>query len=66
MPRPQSLYQQTIAGREHKLVWYHFKEKLPETKPVREKTDRRPLRAEAKLGNQSIVSAPKKAPKRRR
>jgi TonB family protein len=63
LPRPPTAYQQMIKGREHKLVWYHFKEKLPEIKPLRSKTDNRPLRAEAKLRNQSIVSAPKKAPK---
>src|ERR1700756_1887973 len=63
LPRPQSAYQQLIQGKEHKLVWYHFKDKLPEIKPLRSKTDNRPMRAEAKLRNQSIVSAPKKAPK---
>lgn len=63
MPQLQSAYQQTIAGREHKLVWYHFKEKLPEIRPTRSKADNRALRAEVKLRNQSIVSAPKQAPK---
>ncbi len=63
LPRPQSAYQQLIERQEHKLVWYHFKEKLPEIKPTRAKADRRPLRAETRLRKQSIVSAPKTAPK---
>jgi len=62
LPKPQSAYRQTIEGREHKLVWYRFKEKLPEIRPLRSKADRRPLQAQAKLRSQSIVSAPKKAP----
>ncbi len=63
MPRPQSAYQQMIQGQEHKLVWYHFKEKLPEIRPLASKADHRLLRAEVKIPNQSIVSAPKRAPK---
>jgi TonB family protein len=63
LPKPQSAYQQMIQGKEHKLVWYHFKEKLPEIKPAQSHADHRPLRAEVKIPNQSIVSAPKMAPK---
>jgi TonB family protein len=63
LPRLQPAYQQLIQGREHKLVWYHFKDKLPEIKPARSKADNRALRAEVKIRSQSIVSAPKKAPK---
>lgn len=63
LPRPQSAYQQLIQPNEHKLVWYHFKEKLPEIKTTRSSSDRRPLRAEKLLRNQSIVSAPRNAPK---
>jgi TonB family protein len=63
LPRPRTAYQQLIQVQEHKLVWYHFKEKLPEIQPSRASADRRPLRAESVLRNQSIVSAPKRAPK---
>jgi TonB family protein len=63
IPRPKSAYQMMIEGREHKLVWYHFKEKLPEVKPTRAKADSRPLRAEVVTPRQQIVSSPKNAPK---
>jgi TonB family protein len=62
LPKPKSAYEQLIAGREHKLIWYHFKEKLPEVKPTRTKSDDRPMRAEVR-NRQQIVSAPRKAPK---
>jgi TonB family protein len=63
LPKPRSMYDLTIKGREHKLVWYHFKEKLPEVKPANAKADNRLLRAEVKIAKQSIVSSPKNAPK---
>ena len=63
LPKPASMYDLTIKGREQKLVWYHFKEKLPEVKPTNSKADHRALRAEVKIANQSIVSSPKNAPK---
>jgi TonB family protein len=63
IPKPKSAYEQLIAGREHKLVWYHFKEKLPEVKPATAKDDLRPMRAEVKTPRQQIVSSPKNAPK---
>jgi TonB family protein len=63
LPKPRTAYQQLIQAQEHKLVWYHFKEKLPEIKPSHASADHRPLRAEVRLRDQSIVSAPRKAPK---
>jgi TonB family protein len=63
IPKPKSAYEQLIQGREHKLVWYHFKEKLPEVKPTRAKADSRPMRAEVRTPRQQIVSAPRNAPK---
>ncbi len=62
IPKPKSAYQMMIEGREHKLIWYHFKEKLPEVKPT-VKSDNRPMRAEVKTPRQQIVSSPKNAPK---
>ena len=60
--RSPSEYQQEFAGKEDRIVWYHFK-KLPEIRPPKRQADRRPLRAETKAA-QAIVSSPKNAPKR--
>jgi hypothetical protein len=60
--RSPSEYQQEFAGKEDRIVWYHFK-KLPEIRPPERRADRRPLRAETKA-EQAIVSSPKNAPKR--
>jgi TonB family protein len=57
-----SEYQQEFAGKEDRIVWYHFR-KLPEIRPPERKAQRRPLRAETKA-EQAIVSSPKNAPKR--
>ncbi len=62
LPQNPSAYAQLIEGREHKLVWYKFKDKLPDVSPARQ-ADRRPPRAEIKIAKQSIVSSPKDAPK---
>src|SRR2546421_11378274 len=59
IPKRQTAYDQVIKGREDKLIWYHFKNKLPDVKPVvRTKDSRRP-RAEVKIAKQSIISSPK-------
>jgi TonB family protein len=58
-PQPRSLYEQVIQPHEHELVWYSFKEKLPEVSPPDEQ-DPRPPDAERKLADQTIVSNPKK------
>ncbi|HEU5023262.1 MAG TPA: hypothetical protein VFT60_15295, partial [Bryobacteraceae bacterium] len=50
-------YQQEFAGKEDRIVWYHFK-KLPEIRPPKRQADRRPLRAATKA-LQAIVSSPK-------
>jgi len=52
--RPRSLYDQVIKPHEHELVWYSFREKLPEVSP--EKTDDHPPGAELKSPDQTIVS----------
>ena len=63
LPQNPSAYKQLIEGREHKLVWYKFKDKLPDVSPTQTQADRRPPRAEIKIAKQSIVSSPKDAPK---
>jgi TonB family protein len=52
--RPRSLYDQVIKPHEHELVWYSFRQKLPEVSP--EKADDRTLAAELKSPDQTIVS----------
>ncbi|MGI8988250.1 MAG: energy transducer TonB [Bryobacteraceae bacterium] len=61
LPRNPSAYEQLISTHESKLVWYQFKDKLPDVSP-KSSADRRPPRADIKL-RQSIVSSPKNAPK---
>ena len=64
LPKPaQSEYALKIEGHEPKIVWYKLRKELPEVTPPRSKSERRPLRAEAKA-KQSIVSAPANAPKK--
>ncbi len=61
--KPQSLYAQVIAPHASKLVWYNFREKLPEvTPPAAHKPDQ-PPRAEVKIASQEIVAGSPKAPR---
>ena len=57
-----SAYDQLFKGKESQIVFYKFKDKLPDVKPVAS-ADRRPPRAEVKIPKQQIVSSPKNAPK---
>jgi protein TonB len=52
--RPRSLYDQMIKRHEHELVWYSFRQKLPEVSPL-EKPDDRPPGAELR-SPQTIIS----------
>ena len=61
----QNAYQQLIAGHEPKLLWYKFRDKLPDVKPLTAKGDERPPKAEEKLEKQNIISSPEAAPKGR-
>jgi len=54
--RPKSAYQREIAPHEKKLVWYRFKDKLPEVSPSKEAKKAEPVRAEVKNPKQTIVS----------
>ncbi len=57
-----SAYDQLIKGQEAKLVFYKFKNKLPDVQPVRT-ADARPPKAEIQIAKQQIVSSPKNAVK---
>jgi TonB family protein len=56
--RPQSLYEQIIKPHEHELVWYSFRQKLPEVTPS-EIQPSQPAGAELKSPDQTIISNPK-------
>jgi TonB family protein len=63
-PRPsashksRSLYDEVIRPHEHQLVWYSFRQKLPEVSPP-ETQSSKPPGAEIKTPDQAIVSNPK-------
>jgi TonB family protein len=57
-----SEYQQAIAGREAKLVWYKFNNPLPDIDPLSAEAEPKPVRAEVEA-HQQIVASPKNAPK---
>jgi TonB family protein len=58
----KSAYQQAIAGKEDKLVWFKFKDKLPDVAPSRARPESKPLKAALKAP-QNIVASRKDAPK---
>ena len=64
-PAPQqpqkNAYQQLIAGSEKKLVWYSFKDKLPEVSPLERKGISQPPRSDTKAAKQTIVANPPRA-----
>ncbi len=57
-----SAYDQSIKGKEAQLVFYKFKNKLPDVQPA-QSGDARPAKAEVRIAKQSIVSSPKLAVK---
>jgi TonB family protein len=57
-----SAYDQLIKGKEAQIVYYKFKDKLPDVKPV-QNADSRPPKATIRIPKQQIVSSPKNAPK---
>ncbi len=63
-PPRKNAYRQSFAGKETKLTWYRFKDKLPAVKPLQRSADKRPPKAEVKL-SQNIISSPPNAPKAR-
>src|ERR1700677_5116135 len=60
--KPESLYQLTIAPHESKLVWYDFRQKLPDVSPADTPTASRRPRAEVKIASQEIVAGSETAP----
>jgi TonB family protein len=64
LPEPsKSEYKQAIEGKETKLVWYEFKNKLPAVTPPDARAELQPLRA-ALPAPQQIIASRKDAPKR--
>jgi TonB family protein len=63
--KPESLYQRTIAPHESKLVWYDFRQKLPDVSPADTPTASRRPRAEVKIASQEIVAGSETAPRAR-
>ena len=59
--QPKNLYQQVVAGNEKKLVWYKFRDKLPEVSPLERHGVSKPPRAEIKSDKQTVVANPPKA-----
>ena len=54
---PKSLYAQAIAPHASKLVWYNFREKLPNVSPTAARRPATPPRADVKTASQEIVAA---------
>ena len=63
--KPESLYRRTIAPHESKLVWYDFRQKLPDVSPADTPTASRRPRAEVKIVSQEIVAGSETAPRAR-
>lgn len=61
----EPLYRQVIAPHASKLVWYNFREKLPDVSPTAARTAAKPLRADAQIESQQIVAGSAKAPRAR-
>jgi TonB family protein len=59
--KPKSLYAQVIAPHASKLVWYNFREKLPDVSPTAARRPAKPPRADVKMASQEIVAAAAKA-----
>jgi TonB family protein len=58
---PQPLYAQAIAPHASKLVWYDFREKLPNVSPTPARRPAKPPRTRVKLATQEIVARTAKA-----
>jgi len=58
--RPQSLYEQVIKPHEHELVWYSFRQKLPEVSPSGMQHSQLDG-AELKNPDQTMIASPKQA-----
>jgi TonB family protein len=56
---PKSLYAQAIAPHASKLVWYNFREKLPDVSPTAARKSAKPPRADVKLAQEILAAAVK-------
>lgn len=61
----KSLYKRVIAPHASKLVWYSFREKLPNVSPAEPRNAAQPPRAEFKIASQEIVAGSANAPRAR-
>jgi len=61
----KSLYAQVIAPHSSKVVWYDFREKLPDVAPTAERQPAKPLHTQVKLASQEIVAGSPTAPRAR-
>src|SRR4051794_38799593 len=52
---PKNLYQEVIEPQEKKLVWYNFRDKLPQVSPLERKGVSRPPKSDTKTKQQTIV-----------
>jgi TonB family protein len=59
--KPQPLYAQVIAPHASKLVWYDFREKLPDVTPTAARRPAKPPRTTVKLASEEIVAGSVKA-----
>ena len=59
-PPEKNIYQQLIEPNEKKLVWYNFKEKLPEVSPLERRGISRPPRTQRRTDKQTIVANSRK------
>src|SRR5579862_7068117 len=57
-----SIYRQLIAPHAGKLIWYDFREKLPDVSPAKPRTAMLP-RADFKIANQEIVTGSPASPR---
>jgi TonB family protein len=62
---PKSLYAQLIAPHASKLVWYDFREKLPDVSPTPARRHAKPHRAKVKRAAQQIVAGSANTPRAR-
>src|SRR5689334_17269110 len=63
-PEPtKNIYQQLIEPNEKKLVWYNFRDKLPQVSPLKREGVSRPARTDRTTEKQTIVSNPRHAGK---
>src|SRR5947209_6168226 len=57
---PKNIYQQLIEPNEKKLVWYNFREKMPQVSPLERHGSSRPPKTEQRTDKQTIVSNPRR------